>query len=190
MIAADRRPERHDHGWGRRVRSGRGGAWARGVAVVLRTLVGSAVMLLPLVLGVAAWRLLRTPAADAPKGRVAIGWMAITVGLLGTLDLLHGDPAGGSARRGAGGVLGVLAGSPLKSALTTYLALPILLLVAVFGVLVVTGTPLHAVKARVVARLRHDPDVAAPDAGLDVANAGEVVEAPKKKRRRAKNADA
>jgi S-DNA-T family DNA segregation ATPase FtsK/SpoIIIE len=147
-------------------------------------------MLLPLVLAAAAWRLLRTPAADAPKGRVAIGWTAITVGLLGTLDLLHGDPASGTGRRGAGGVLGVLAGSPLKSALTSYLALPILLLVVVFGVLVVTGTPLHAVKARVIGRLRHDPDVAAPDAGLDVANAGEVVETPKKKRRRAKNADA
>jgi len=90
------------------------GAWAsaggpvgHGVTVVLRTMVGSAVMLLPVVLAVAAWRLLRTPAADAPKGRVAIGWIAITVGLLGVLDLVHGDPTSGAGRRTAGGVLGV-----------------------------------------------------------------------------------
>src|SRR5438477_368367 len=153
------------------------GAWAsaggpvgHGVTVVLRTLVGSAVMLLPVVLAVAAWRLLRTPSDDAPKGRVAIGWIAIAVGLLGVLDLAHGDPTSGAGRRGAGGVLGVLAGSPLDSALTTYLALPILMLVAMFGVLVVTGTPLHTVKARVVGLLRHDPDAPEPDDGVAVAN--------------------
>ena len=174
------------------------GAWAsaggpvgHGVTVVLRTMVGSAVMLLPVVLAVAAWRLLRTPAADAPKGRVAIGWIAITVGILGVLDLVHGDPTSGAGRRTAGGVLGVLAGSPLKSALTTFLALPILVLVAVFGVLVVTGTPLHTVKARIVGLLRHDPDAHETDSGLDVANAGDVVvDAPvKKRRRRSKNAE-
>jgi S-DNA-T family DNA segregation ATPase FtsK/SpoIIIE len=179
------------------------GAWAsaggpvgHGVTLVLRTLVGSAVMLLPLVLAVAAWRLLRTPAADAPKGRVAIGWIAICVGLLGVLDLLHGDPATGVGRRHAGGVFGVLAGSPLKSAVTTYLALPILLLVGLFGVLVVTGTPLHAVKARVVGLLRHDPDDAAHDDGLDVAadaesegTAAEPGRTPKRRRLRRKTDD-
>jgi S-DNA-T family DNA segregation ATPase FtsK/SpoIIIE len=179
------------------------GAWAsaggpvgHGVTVVLRTLVGSAVMLLPLVLAVAAWRLLRTPSADAPKGRVAIGWIAISVGLLGVLDLVHGDPTMGAGRRHAGGVFGVLAGSPLKSAVTTYLALPILLLVGLFGILVVTGTPLHAVKARVVGLLRHDPDDAKPDDGLDVAaeaddaESGDAAPAPKRRRLRRKSDDA
>src|SRR3954465_9608638 len=161
-----------------------GGPFGHGVTVTLRSLVGSAVMLLPVVLAVTAWRLLRTPSADAPKGRAAIGWIAVSVGLLGTLDLVHGDPTNGAGRRGAGGVFGVLAGSPLKSALTTYLALPILLLVMVFGLLVVTGTPLHTVKARLLGLLRHDPDATQEDAGLEVANAGDVVvEAPKKKRR-------
>ena len=161
-----------------------GGPFGHGVTITLRTLVGSAVMLLPIVLAATAWRLLRTPSVDAPKGRAAIGWIAVCIGLLGVLDLVHGDPTTGAGRRGAGGVLGVLAGSPLKSALTTYLALPILLLVTVFGLLVVTGTPLHAVKARVLGLLRHDPNPSEDDAGLDVANAGDVVVEPAKKKRR------
>jgi S-DNA-T family DNA segregation ATPase FtsK/SpoIIIE len=176
------------------------GAWAsaggpvgHGVTYLLRSLVGSAVMVLPLVLAAAAWRLLRTPAVEAPKGRVVIGWIALTVGVLGFLDLVHGDPTSGAARRTAGGVLGVLAGSPLRSAVTTYLAIPILLLVSVFGVLVVTGTPLHAVKARLAARLRRGADVSDTDgdsdndAGLDLVS---DEPAPKRRGRRRKNAGA
>jgi S-DNA-T family DNA segregation ATPase FtsK/SpoIIIE len=132
------------------------GAWAdsagpfgHGLTIVLRTIIGSGVMLLPIALAVGAWRLLRRPAApDTPRGRVVIGWIAVTVGLLGILDLAHGDPSGGDARRGAGGLVGVLAGSPLGSALTPYLAVPILALIAIFGLLVITGTPLHAVPDR------------------------------------------
>jgi S-DNA-T family DNA segregation ATPase FtsK/SpoIIIE len=161
-----------------------GGPFGHGVTLALRTLVGSAVMLLPLVLAASAWRLLRTPSVDTPKGRAAIGWIAVSVGLLGVLDLVHGDPTTSGGRRGAGGVFGVLAGSPLRSALTSYLALPILLLVTVFGLLVVTGTPLHTVKARVLGLLRHDPNPSEDDAGLDVANAGDVVVEPPKKKRR------
>ncbi|HWC35647.1 MAG TPA: DNA translocase FtsK 4TM domain-containing protein [Mycobacteriales bacterium] len=132
------------------------GAWAdsagpfgHDLTIVLRTLVGSGVMVLPVALAAASWRLLRRPAPDdAPRGRVVIGWIAVTVGLLGILDLAHGDPSGGANRRAAGGLVGVLAGSPLGSALTSYLAVPVLVLVGVFGLLVVTGTPLHAIPDR------------------------------------------
>jgi len=166
-----------------------GGPLGHGIVWTLRSLIGSAVMLLPVLMAAAAWRLLRTPRVDAPRGRVAIGWIAVTIGLLGLLDLIHGDPSGGNARRGAGGVLGVLAGSPLRSALTAYLAIPILLLVGVFGALVISGTPLHAVKARVLGRLRHDlADPATSghdDSGLDLVDEPE----PKRKRRRRHKGD-
>jgi S-DNA-T family DNA segregation ATPase FtsK/SpoIIIE len=131
------------------------GAWAdaagpfgHGLTSVLRSLIGSGVMLLPLALVAGAVRLLRRPATDAPRGRVVFGWIAVAVGYLGILDLAHGDPSAAAARRSAGGVLGVLAGSPLGTALTAYLAVPVLALVAVFGLLVVTGTPLHTVPDR------------------------------------------
>jgi S-DNA-T family DNA segregation ATPase FtsK/SpoIIIE len=131
------------------------GAWADSAGPVghhltsaLREICGSGVMVLPVALAAGAVLLLRRPSPDAPRGRVAVGWIAIAVGLLGILDLAHGDPTASAARRGAGGLLGVLAGSPLGTALTAYLAIPILALIGLFGLLVVTGTPLHAVPDR------------------------------------------
>ncbi|MBV9097912.1 MAG: DNA translocase FtsK 4TM domain-containing protein, partial [Frankiaceae bacterium] len=168
------------------------GAWAsaggpvgHGVTIAVRTLVGSAVMILPPLLAFVAWRLLRTPATDAPRGRSTVGWLAASLGILGLLDLLHGDPTTGVGRRGAGGIIGVLAGSPLKSAVTVYLAVPLLLLVTAFGLVVVSGTPLHAIPQR-IRGLRHagsDPATdAADDAGLDI-----VADEPVKKRSRRKD---
>src|SRR3954468_18611967 len=136
--------------------AGAGGPVGHGVTAVLRYLVGSAVMLLPPLLGVVAWRLLRRPSTEEPRGRVVIGWIALAIGVLGVLDLLHGDPTTQAGRSGAGGILGVLAGSPVAAALTAYLAVPILLLVAGFGVLIVSGTPVHAVPQR-LRSLLHRP---------------------------------
>ncbi len=164
------------------------GAWAdsagpfgHGLTIVARTLVGSGVMVLPLALAAASWRLLRRPAPpNTPRGRVVIGWIAVTVGLLGILDLAHGDPSAAEARRGAGGLIGVLAGSPLGSALTSYLAVPILVLVGLFGLLVITGTPLHAVPDRLRAIRRP----AEQDEPADLATDEQVTEPLGRGRRR------
>jgi DNA segregation ATPase FtsK/SpoIIIE, S-DNA-T family len=147
------------------------GAWADSagpfghrLTSVLRLLCGSGVMVLPVALAAGAVLLLRRPSPEAPRGRVAVGWIAVAVGVLGILDLAHGDPTGAAARRGAGGLLGVLAGSPLGTALTAYLAVPILALVAIFGLLVVTGTPLHAVPDR-LRSIGRKPAVEIPELG-------------------------
>jgi S-DNA-T family DNA segregation ATPase FtsK/SpoIIIE len=150
------------------------GAWADSagpfghhLTSFLRLLCGSGVMVLPVALAAGAVLLLRRPTPDAPRGRVAVGWIAIAVGVLGILDLAHGDPTASAARRGAGGLFGVLAGSPLGTALTSYLAIPILGLVGIFGLLVVTGTPLHAVPDRLRAFGRH-PVIEIPELDEDM----------------------
>ncbi|HEU5033787.1 MAG TPA: DNA translocase FtsK [Mycobacteriales bacterium] len=158
--------------------AGAGGPIGHGVTVVLRTLVGSAVLLLPLLLAAVGWRTLRRPGTDA-AGRVLVGWVAMAIGLLGVLDLAHGDPTSQAGRRAAGGILGVLAGSPLAAALTSYLAVPILLLVGLFGLLVVTGTPLHAVPARLRALGRPLPD----DADTHADPAADAEQPPAKRSR-------
>jgi S-DNA-T family DNA segregation ATPase FtsK/SpoIIIE len=162
-----------------------GGPLGHGITTVLRTLIGSAVMLLPPLLAVVAWRLLRRPSTDEPRGRVVVGWAALAVGVLGVLDLVHGDPTGSAARRGAGGLFGVLAGSPIAAALTSYLAIPILLLVAVFGALVLTGTPLHAVPDRLRALAHRSNGTDETDDDLVT----EILADPKPKRRRRKRGD-
>ena len=163
--------------------AGAGGPLGHGVTTVLRTLVGSAVLLLPIVLAVAGWRLLRRPATEEPRGRLAVGWIAIAAGILGVLDLVHGDPTSEAGRRGAGGIFGVLSGSPLGTALTAYLAVPILLLLTVFGVLVVSGTPLHAVPDKVRAFIRH------PQVDDDLEPTDDEAEEPVKPKRRRRKKD-
>jgi S-DNA-T family DNA segregation ATPase FtsK/SpoIIIE len=165
------------------------GAWAdsagpfgHGLTHVLRSLIGAGVMVLPLALAAGAFHFLRKPAPDGPRGRVVVGWIAVGVGYLGILDLVHGDPSGATARRAAGGVLGVLAGSPLGTALTAYLAVPVLALIGVFGLLVVTGTPLHAVPDRLRALSRQRAEEAAAPQLED----GMLPTEPIKRRRAAK----
>jgi S-DNA-T family DNA segregation ATPase FtsK/SpoIIIE len=130
---------------------------------VLRDLMGSGVMVLPVALATAAFMLLRRPPPDGPRGRVVVGWIAVAIGVLGILDLAHHDPSGAAARRGAGGVLGVLAGSPLGTALTAYLAIPVLALIGIFGVLVISGTPLYEVPDRLRALGRRHPVPEGPE---------------------------
>jgi DNA segregation ATPase FtsK/SpoIIIE, S-DNA-T family len=132
-----------------------GGAWwhagAAGEQVdeVLTALAGRGALLLPPLLAVAGWRTLRKPPATSAAGRMAIGWGALSLGVLGVAHVVGGDAPGDEK----GGLLGFLLGDPLQQGLTGWLAVPVLLLVAAFGVLVVTGTPLHQVP-EALARLR------------------------------------
>jgi len=129
-------------------RGGWVGGWLTGA---FRWVAGSAVVAVPLLLAALAWRLLRRPADRAGRGRLMIGLAALAAGLLGLLNLLHGSPATAGGRAAAGGLIGFLTASPLATAVTPYLAAPLLLLLAGFGLLVVTGTPVHAVPDRMTA---------------------------------------
>jgi S-DNA-T family DNA segregation ATPase FtsK/SpoIIIE len=139
------------------------------VEAFVRGTVGSAAALVPLLLVALAWRLLRRPSDPTARGRLLVGWTALAAGVLGLVHLAHGTPAppgGATAMRHAGGIVGFLASSPLRSALGPYVAAPLLLLLAAFGVLVVTATPLHAVPDR-LRHLRRKPADPEPDAGQE-----------------------
>jgi S-DNA-T family DNA segregation ATPase FtsK/SpoIIIE len=114
--------------------------------------LGVGAFALPLLLLLWSWRTLRSPDLNGPAGRPVIGWSAIGLGVLGLISIGHGlpRPSGGSAAlRDAGGAVGYI-GSALVADLfrSTLIAIPLLTLLALFGALVVTGTPLHEVPAR------------------------------------------
>jgi S-DNA-T family DNA segregation ATPase FtsK/SpoIIIE len=114
---------------------------------------------LPIVLGLAAWRTLRHPDRNGPAGRQVIGWMALSGGVLGLVHLAHGVPRPNNMDqvREAGGAIGFLFSAVLKDLLhSSYVAAPLLVLLVGFGVLVISGTPLHAVPAR-LRELVHGP---------------------------------
>jgi len=127
------------------------------VADTVRTVVAGSVGVLgwavPVLLLAVAWRTLRLPDQGGPPGRQLIGWSALAFGVLGLVHIAHGvprpadqDPA---AMRAAGGAIGYFTSAILVDLFrTTVVAIPLLMLLVVFGALVVTGTPLHTVPHR------------------------------------------
>ncbi|HEY9243665.1 MAG TPA: DNA translocase FtsK [Streptosporangiaceae bacterium] len=118
---------------------------------VVRGLFGSAAWLLPILLGLLAWRYLRHPERNAQTGRMVIGWTAFMLGALGLIHIAAGTPhpgAGAIAMRSGGGLIGYAVSAPLVAAITPWAAAPLLALVCGFGLLVITGTPLHRVPDR------------------------------------------
>ncbi|MFL6090379.1 MAG: DNA translocase FtsK 4TM domain-containing protein [Aeromicrobium sp.] len=121
--------------------------------------VGLLAWALPIVLSVAAWRTLRHPDRNGPAGRQVIGWMALSGGILGLVHLAHGVPRPNHMDqvREAGGAIGFLFSAVLKDLFhTSYVAAPLLVLLVGFGILVISGTPLHAVPER-LRELLHGP---------------------------------
>jgi len=127
-----------------------GGPVGRWIADASRAAVGSGALALPVLLAAGAVVLLRKPADPPARGRLVVGWAALGAGLLGLVSIAHGipaPPAGPVAMHAAGGLVGYLASSPLASAVTAWVAAPMLALLAVFGLLVLTGTPVKELPA-------------------------------------------
>jgi DNA segregation ATPase FtsK/SpoIIIE, S-DNA-T family len=115
---------------------------------------GTLAGLLPVMFALLAWRLLRHPGDNGDGGRIAIGCGALTGGVLGVVHIAHGTPypsQGERALQSSGGLVGWLLSAPLTSTVTGWVAVPLLLLVAAFGLLVVTATPVHQVPERLAA---------------------------------------
>ena len=119
------------------------------VRSIVEGTVGILAAAVPLVFLTLAWRTLRHPASNGPAGRQLIGWGALLGGILGLIHLSNGLPRPGDgsvAMREAGGALGFVATAPLVDLFrSSLLAVPLLVLLAVFGVLVITATPLHTI---------------------------------------------
>ena len=142
-------------------------------SAVVRGSTGSLSWLVPLLLLACAWWVLRHP-AQSPAGRLLIGWAAVLGGVLGLAHVLAGTPQppdGAAAMRSGGGWLGFLSSAPLVAGVTAWVAVPALLLLTLFGVLVITSTPVHAVPERLSAlrdRLLRRPAPTELDDGADL----------------------
>jgi DNA segregation ATPase FtsK/SpoIIIE, S-DNA-T family len=125
------------------------------VGETLRTVitgsVGSLGWAVPVLLVAIAWRNLRHPDRNGPAGRQVIGWASLLFGVLGLVHIAHGlpRPSDEVGMREAGGAIGYVVSSLLADLFrTTWVAVPLLVLLCAFGLLVVTGTPVHAIPAR------------------------------------------
>ncbi|UOY04089.1 DNA translocase FtsK [Blastococcus sp. PRF04-17] len=119
-----------------------------GLAQGVRWIVGSLVMVLPVVLFFAAIRLLRRGPRPEARGRLAIGWLCTVASVLGIAHVL-GTPADPQAGRpGSGGLVGWAVGTPLTAGIGSVVTVALLALLAFFGLLVITATPVHQIPER------------------------------------------
>jgi DNA segregation ATPase FtsK/SpoIIIE, S-DNA-T family len=126
------------------------------VRTIVTGSVGKVGWLVPLALVFVAMRTMRDPEAAGPAGRQVIGWSALGLGVLGIVHIANGNPQpqGGNAAalQDAGGAVGYVVSALLLDLLrSTYVVVPLLLLLTFFGVLVVTSTPLYQVPAKLSA---------------------------------------
>src|SRR6476469_46223 len=115
--------------------------------------VGKVGFLVPLALVWVGWRNMRDPEHNGPAGRQVVGWAAMSFGVLGIVQIANDNPqpvlGDAGDLRDAGGAVGYVVASLLLDLLRTpYVVVPLLALLAFFGVLVITATPLYQVPAR------------------------------------------
>lgn len=108
-------------------------------------------LLAPLLLGAVGVRLILYPERPEANGRIVIGLSALVIGVLGQVHIACGSPGRGEgteAMQDAGGLIGWGVSTPLIFAMGEVLAVPLLVLLTVFGLLVVTATPVNAIPQR------------------------------------------
>jgi S-DNA-T family DNA segregation ATPase FtsK/SpoIIIE len=129
------------------------GTVMEGVRTVVAGSVGKVGWLVPLVLVLIGWRNMRDPERNGPAGRQVVGWVALAFGILGIVHVANGSPqpelGDASDLQNAGGAVGFVVASLLLDLLRTpYVVVPLLVLLCVFGVLVITATPVYQVPHR------------------------------------------
>ncbi len=140
------------------------------VDTLVRAVVGSAAVLVPLLALAAAVALMRRGPAPAERGRRIGVALLLGLPLLGLWHLVAGAPIDFDGRLRAGGFLGFAAAGPLTTGLTAWVSVPILVLCMVFGVLLALRMTVREAVTRAGdylgighGRAFHDDDLAPDD---------------------------
>jgi S-DNA-T family DNA segregation ATPase FtsK/SpoIIIE len=135
---------------------------------------GSLAWVIPVLGLLLAWRFLRHPDRNTETIRATIGWTALLLGALGLIHIAKGTPRpsdGARAMHLGGGYIGYAMSGPLSSSLTTWAAVALLTLLALYGLLLISGTTVHRIPER-LRELREmfggKPRAGADDDGLEI----------------------
>ncbi len=132
--------------------------------------LGWAALIFPAVLLVVAVRYFRTPQEHRDNGRITIGLLVVTVAVAGIAHLVAGLPTVADSFAellAGGGIVGYLATTPLASLVTPWPVWALMVALALFGVLIVTATPVGQIPQRMreaYAWLTGQPDGGTPGA--------------------------
>ncbi|WP_328611450.1 DNA translocase FtsK [Amycolatopsis sp. NBC_00345] len=143
------------------------------VEVATRTVLGAGAVTLPLVLVVVAVALMRSEPDPETRPRMVIGTLLVVLSVLGMLHIFTALPDTNDGRMYAGGVIGWFSGGLLTQGVTTWVAVPLLVLALLFGVLVFTGTPVREIPHRLRTWGLDEEELADVEAERDAAAAAE-----------------
>ncbi|NLU81454.1 DNA translocase FtsK [Rhodococcus sp. HNM0569] len=124
-----------------------GGAIETGVRAVL----GSVAALVPVVAIGIAVTLMRTAPRPEIRPRLVLGGILLSLPVAGLWHLISGAPSDPEDRAHAAGFVGYAVAGPLTDGLTEWLSVPVLVLIALFGILLLTGTTVREVPGKLAA---------------------------------------
>ena len=121
-----------------------------GIHAAVFGLVGRLGIIAPIIFSYFAFRLFRTPDDSKATGRIIVGTFVLLISITGLLHIINGSSGTGqTAIRHGGGWIGYGISTPLVALVTIILAIPILLILLFFGILVITATPVSKVFERI-----------------------------------------
>jgi S-DNA-T family DNA segregation ATPase FtsK/SpoIIIE len=119
---------------------GVGGAVGGGIDFLLTYVIGAAALLVPVLLVGTAWVLMvGVETTQRSRVRLGIGVGIIVLAVLGIIHILAGQPGTVENRAAAGGIVGQFVGTPMAVGFSEYVAVPLLVMVIVYGGLQLTG---------------------------------------------------
>ncbi|MBC3985305.1 DNA translocase FtsK [Streptomyces sp. AC536] len=121
------------------------------VEMLVTVTFGRLDLVVPILFAIMAMRLFRHPEKPEANGRIVVGLSALVLGVLGQVHIACGAPGrdeGTEAMQDAGGLIGWAASKPLIFTVREALAVALLVLVTIFGLLVVTATPVNRIPQR------------------------------------------
>ena len=124
------------------------GWFTAGLGTVSAYLLGAFDIAVPLLLLAIGWRTLRHPEDHVTNGRLLVGGLALLLSAAGLWHLVQGSPTpsdGFDALASGTGITGWVTTAPISAALGPVVTGVLLALLALFGILVLTATPLMAV---------------------------------------------
>ncbi|OZM81129.1 DNA translocase FtsK [Pseudonocardia sp. MH-G8] len=166
------------------------GGWISGAVAAV---VGLGAVVLPVLLVAVGVLLMGTPPHPDSRPRVAVGSLLLALGVLGLVHIVAGLPDEPALWSRGGGAVGYVAATPLATGLTSWVAVPVLVLLSGYAFLVLTGTPVRAVPNRVrrlLGQTVEEPETESAAQGDAVTDAAPVaLRRPSRRRQASRVAD-
>ncbi|MDN5859316.1 MAG: DNA translocase FtsK [Pseudonocardia sp.] len=161
---------------------GAGGPVGRWLSAAVGYVVGLGAFVLPVLLAVLGIAVMITPPRPESRPRITVGSLLLTLGGLGIVHMATGRPDDPTRWLDGGGALGYVAATPLAEGLTGWVAVPVLVLLICYGLLVFTGTPVRSVPDRV--RRLLGKEVTEPESAISATDPAELDAEKRPTRRR------